>query len=486
MRGADLVARALSAAGGRHMSTLSGNQIMSVYDACIDTAVELYHVRHEAAAVHMADAWGRLTGQPGVALVTACPGGFANTLSALYVAKMAESPMVLLSGHAPLGQVGRGAFQEMAQPVTKASWTVQDASQLGRDVARAIGPARSGRPGPVQVSLPSDLLEAQVDDGGSSGFIAVDDSGASVSPKDAARALETLLESRRPLVLAGPTLTRGRGPGLAASFAEKSRVPVVTMESPRGTNDPSLGAFVEVLPQADTVLLLGKRLDFTLGFGGPPALAGEWRLVQIDPAPQALEDTRRVLSDRSRLVLSTLAKPAVALEMLLSLAKERRRSDTDWYDEVQTAVSYRPPEWETLAASEQGPLHPVQIGRDVQDSLRGNDAVLVSDGGEYGQWRPGVPLGAPSLDQRARGSHRKRHSLRPGGPASLPECSGGDASRRRRPGVPRHGVRHCGTLQPALRCGGGKRRGVERRVSDTAQGLWARPSGGLRTAALAL
>ena len=390
MRGADLVARALSAAGVRHMSTLSGNQIMSVYDACIDTAVELYHVRHEAAAVHMADAWGRLTGQPGVALVTAGPG-FANTLSALYVAKMAESPMVLLSGHAPLGQVGRGAFQEMAQsemaqPVTKASWTVQDASQLGRDVARAIGLARSGRPGPVQVSLPSDMLEAQVGDIGPNGFIAVDDPVASISQEDAARTLEALLESRRPLVLAGPTLTRGRGRGLAASFAEKSQVPVVTMESPRGINDPSLGAFAEVLPQADTVLLLGERLDFTLAFGGPPAMAPECRIVQIDPDLQALEDTRRVLSDRSRLVLSTLADPTVALEVLLSLAQERRRTDTAWYDEVQTAVSYRPPEWETLAASEQGPLHPVQIGRDAQHSLREDDAVLISDGGEYGQW----------------------------------------------------------------------------------------------------
>ena len=114
MRGADLLIKTLSAAGVRRIFTLSGNQIMPLFDACIGADMKLVHVRHEAAAVHMADAWGRLTGEPGIALVTAGPG-LANVLSALYVAMMAESPMILLSGHTPLGQLGRGAFQEMAQ-----------------------------------------------------------------------------------------------------------------------------------------------------------------------------------------------------------------------------------------------------------------------------------------------------------------------------------------------------------------------------------
>ena len=105
-RGADLVVRALRNAGTRHVFSLSGNQIMPIYDALVDGDINLYHVRHEAAAVHMADAWGRLTGSPGVALVTAGPG-FANTLSALYVARMAESPVVLISGSS--ANVGGGA-----------------------------------------------------------------------------------------------------------------------------------------------------------------------------------------------------------------------------------------------------------------------------------------------------------------------------------------------------------------------------------------
>ena len=390
MRGADLLVKTLEAAGVRHISSLSGNQIMPVYDACIDSGIKLYHVRQEAAAVHMADAWGRLTGQPGIALVTAGPG-FANALSALYVAKMAESPMVLLSGHAPTSQLERGAFQEMAQsemaqPVTKASWTAHDASQLGSDIVKAMALAKSGRPGPVQVSLPVDLLEATVEGALPNGGMVEESSEASFSHEDATSALDALLESRRPMVLAGPALARGRGPQLAASFAEKSGVPVVTMESPRGINDPSLGALAEVLCQADTVLLLGKKLDFTLGFGDAPSLASGCRLVQIDAEPQVLEQTRRALADPSRLALSVQADPTAALESLISLSHERLQTDTGWYDEVRTAVSYRPTDWDTLEESEQGPLHPVQVGRGARESLQGDDAVFISDGGEYGQW----------------------------------------------------------------------------------------------------
>ncbi|MGZ8154779.1 MAG: thiamine pyrophosphate-binding protein, partial [Burkholderiales bacterium] len=121
---------------------------------------------HEGAAVHMADAWGRLTGEPGVALLTGGPG-HANGVGALYTALASESPLVMLSGHAPLRELGKGSFQEMRQadmaaPVVKASWTAQTAQALEEDIARALRIATSGRPGPVHVSLPVDLLEANV------------------------------------------------------------------------------------------------------------------------------------------------------------------------------------------------------------------------------------------------------------------------------------------------------------------------------------
>ncbi len=168
LRGADIVARSLQRLGCRRIFTLSGNHIMSIFDAALDAGLDLVHVRHEAAAVHMADAHGRLTGEAGIALVTGGPG-HANAVGALYTALAAELPMVLLSGHAATWELGRGGFQElrqadMAKPVTKASWTAGSAETLGRDIGEAFRIALSGRRGPVHLSLPSDLLDARLDE----------------------------------------------------------------------------------------------------------------------------------------------------------------------------------------------------------------------------------------------------------------------------------------------------------------------------------
>src|SRR3982074_1607699 len=168
IRGADIVARTLEDLGVTRIFTLSGNHIMPIFDALLSTKIQLIHGRHEAACVHMADAWGRLTGEPGSALVTGGQG-HSNAVAALYTALASESPVVLLSGHAGLSELGRGAFQEMAQadlarPVTKASWTAQAVATLGSDIAKAFELATAGRAGPVHVSLPGDLLEQTIAD----------------------------------------------------------------------------------------------------------------------------------------------------------------------------------------------------------------------------------------------------------------------------------------------------------------------------------
>ena len=209
-RGADLLVDRLIELGVGYMFTLSGNQILSVFDATIGRDIELIHTRHEAAAVHMADAWGRLTDTPGVALLTAGPG-HCNGLSALYVALMEESPVVMLSGQSPLAQKGRGAFQEidqvaMASQVTKASWAVGTTYALPLAVGRAFDIATSGRPGPVHLSLPSDVLEgpalAQTPED-------ITDEGSGASGNLSGKILDSLDKSERPLILAGPAMGRG-------------------------------------------------------------------------------------------------------------------------------------------------------------------------------------------------------------------------------------------------------------------------------------
>src|SRR5450631_1424506 len=263
MRGAEVLVRTLQEAGVRRLFTLSGNHIMPVFDGAFDAGLELIHTRHEAAAVHMADAWARLTGEVGVALVTGGPG-HANAVSALYTASMAESPVLLLSGHAPLSQLGLGAFQEMqqaeiARPLTKAAWTSGHADALHDDIVNGWRTAISGRPGPVHISLPTDVLEATVaqprDPAIREVFAAL---RPSPPPSDIEAIGKWLGGTQRPLILTGPvTLTRAGRVRLKA-LEEHLGVPVIGMESPRGIADPALGAFAEVLALADVVLLLGK------------------------------------------------------------------------------------------------------------------------------------------------------------------------------------------------------------------------------------
>ena len=392
LRGADILARSLARGGARCVFALSGNHIVPVFDAAIDARLRIVHVRHEGAATHMADAWGRLTHEPGIALFTGGPG-HANGVGGLMTALAAESPLVMLSGHAPLDQVGLDGFQElrqadMAAPAVKASWTAKSAAALGEDVARAMQVARSGRPGPVHLSIPSDLFEAPVeaaDDAipAADAFQAVH---APLSEPTAEAAIAELARAKRPLVLTGPTMANDRGRELRVSLAEVTGIPVLFMESPRGIADPSLGALADVLAQADLVMLLGKKLDFTLKFGRPPTFDAACRFIQIDPDPEAIQRAARALGTPGRIVFTAVADTLPAGECLVRVAARRAPSPAGWAEDVQSAIRYRPAEWTTLASRE-GAVHPVAVGRAIRDYFaRDPGAVYVSDGGEYSQW----------------------------------------------------------------------------------------------------
>lgn len=384
-RGADALARSLAGAGIKRVFTLSGNHIMPIFDAALDAGIELIHTRHEAAAVHMADAWARLTGQAGVALVTGGPG-HANAVGALYTASMAESPVVLLSGHAPRDQLGMGAFQEMRQadvaaPLTKASWVCEGADHVAHDFAKAVRLSRAGRPGPVHLSLPTDALEAnaRADQAAAGDF---EPEAMALATSDADVTLENLQRAKRPLILAGPTCMTKAGRERTAKLEAALGMAVIGMESPRGIADPSLGAFAEILAQADCVLLLGKRLDFTLKFARPPAFAPDCEFLQIDPDALELARTRRAVGDR--LLVACEADTFAAADVL---AERARPVASEWLGEVRAAIAYRPAAWQAASSSQPHRLHPVRACRPLQALLDSHpDAVFVSDGGEFGQW----------------------------------------------------------------------------------------------------
>jgi acetolactate synthase-1/2/3 large subunit len=380
-RGADLVVDALVAAGVQRLFTLSGNHVLALYDATIGRDVELIHTRHEAAAVHMADAWGRLTEHPGVVLVTAGPG-HANALGALYTALMAESPVVLLSGHAPRSEVGLGGFQEMdqvamARPVTKAAWLCDEPDRLGVDVRTALDLAAAGRPGPVHLSLPGDVLDWRV-----SSYASAMASARDEAPVAESRVIEEVLDglahARRPLVLVGPAMGRGPRWKLVEALATATGVPALAIESPRGVNDPWLRRASSCFGEADFVLLLGKALDFSLKFGSAPVFSERCRFVQVDPGAPAPAKTARI-----DLAIAADA-PAITAE-LLAAARRRAWTRSAWADEVTSARTSTPSAWADLRRSASIPMHPLRVAAALEPHVAAG-AVLVSDGGEFGQW----------------------------------------------------------------------------------------------------
>jgi len=382
--GSELIIRSLRRRGVTTIFSLSGNQIMPLYDACIDAGIRIVHVRHEAAAVFMADAWSQITGELGVAMVTAAPG-LTNGLAPLYSASQAESPVLLISGDSSVSEDGSGAFQELDQvaitrPLTKLSVRPQSAAELCPALEDAITQALAPRRGPVHVALPFDLLTAE------SGIADLPQAPADqpAVALDAAyvdQLAELLNAARRPLVLAGPTSARSHGRSARAAAQATLGLRIIPMESPRGLKDPSLGALAGIMPSADLIVLAGKCLDFTLGFGGTGALGDNARLAVIDPDPAMLERAGRLLGER--LVLAFQADPVAALAAIRAARASAER--LAWQEQVDDALRSRT--IKAPSAPVEGALGPRALCETVQAFLASApDPILICDGGEFGQW----------------------------------------------------------------------------------------------------
>lgn len=372
MRGADHVMQTLAGDGVRHVFALSGNQIMPLFDASLEVGIRLFHTRHEAAAVYMAEGYAQLTGQVGVALVTA-GAGLGNAIAPLLTAKASDTPVLLLSGDSPVAADGKGAFQEMDQvaltrSLTKWSARPSRAEDLHEILQEAMYIARTGRPGPVHVSLPADLLIARVDT--AHGAIL-----PSIDAVDVAPLARWLGKAERPLIVLGPSLTETRVPGLAQRLEAATGAPVVAMESPRGLNDPALGQVASVFAQADHVLLLGKPLDFTLRFGAASPQA-DWAIVH-DEAEECARAERN-LGDQVHLALVQSAWATA--EALCGLTADKARRD--WRADVALATAKR-----VSVLQQDGVIQSSDLCHAVNEMIRHLDApILVCDGGEFGQW----------------------------------------------------------------------------------------------------
>jgi len=400
--GGELVARSLAAQGVSTLYTLCGGHVMGIYDGCLNNAIKVIDFRHEQAAAHAADAHARLTRNVGVAVVTAGPG-VTDAVTGVANAYEARSPLILIGGAAPLKTKGMGALQEMPQlamfqDITKASFTITDTASIPARLHEAYHAALSGRPGPVFVEIPFDVLFNAVEPPEIPGRVTLVPQEPQAG--DVAALFELLRGASKPVLIAGTQVYWDAAHTALRELTEQTGIPVFTNGAGRGTlpmTHPNCfkSARSAALREADVVILLGTPLDFRLKYGqdgwNPSA-----KLIQVESDPRELHRNRRAdvaLTADARLVLEALAEGLQGI-----------RYD-DWLTRVQAIEAKKEAEqqqWTTLADS---PVNHFRFGAELNAFVDEN-TIVIGDGGDIvtacarvmdvtlpGQWMDPGPLG---------------------------------------------------------------------------------------------
>jgi len=389
--GSHLSCKALKLEGVKNIFGLAGDHILPVLDVMADQDFRIIDTRHEQAAVHMADAWSRITQQPGVCMYTT--PGFANAIPGLTNAMHTEGPVISIAGCADTHDLGRGAQQEidqvaMAGPMCKGSFMVHDARRIPEFIARAMRLAFSGRRGPVHLTIPIDVQEQSVEE----------DEIVLTNP-DAYRAKESVLaalelirraiallrEARKPLVIAGSAAGYTLSGDALQRFVETTRLPVVTEEQARGLisdDHPYAFGFFErglnraaaKVRDADVVVLLGRKQDFVIGYCRPPHVAAEAKIIQIDPSPLEIGRNRGV-------AVGMVGDVTSVLDQLTKEASNHVWKELPWIEELRAARAAQA-EWTEKLAHPKTPMHALFVHKTIQSRLRPDDCI-VFDGGDF-------------------------------------------------------------------------------------------------------
>lgn len=399
--GGELVARALAQQGVDTVYTLCGGHIAPIYDGCLNNHIGIIDFRHEQAAAHAADAHARLTRNIGVAIVTAGPG-VTDAVTGVANAYQARSPLLLLGGAAPIATRGKGALQEMPQTdlfktFTKASFTIERTEDIPAKLHEAFVAALSGRPGPVFVELPVDILFNTIE----APPILPRYVPAPIAPElSTVQAMfEILRSAKRPVLVAGTQVYWDDASAALREFTDATGIPVYTNGGGRGALPMShphcfKASRGKALRQADAILLIGTPLDFRLKYGE------DWRpdvkVIQVDNDPAELGRNRRadvMTSAHARLILEALSEGMQGVRF------------DDWLDDVQKLEQPFLNDLQKWKALADVPVNHFRFAAAIE-SIIDDNTILIGDGGDIvsacakvldvnvaGMWMDPGPLG---------------------------------------------------------------------------------------------
>ena len=396
--GGKLAADAIIDHGIEYVFTISGGHITPIYQYLEGSNVILFDTRHEQAACFMAEAMGRLTKKPGVALVTAGPG-FTNALSAIANARLANSPMILISGCVGIESCEKLDLQDMRQlpviePMVKKAFVCQKPERIPEFFDLAYRTATTGRPGPVYLELPVDVLNTPV----SMDRVKKIKTLTISRPADIEKApklLEMILASERPLIIAGSGAWYSGAEVELKAFAEMTGIPVMTINSGRGvlpdTHELCFEGALAIRPGAsfvanatsDLVILLGSRISLFYLFGDVfPAAA---KLVHVDIEAEEIGRNRSVdlgiVSD-----IKAFLDACIKVIDYKAVAPGMVKKFKPWIDSLKAAdaagKAVAKENWE----SPNVPIHPLRLMKEVNDFMDKDDDIVVADGGDTQVW----------------------------------------------------------------------------------------------------
>lgn len=391
----ELAVAVARAHGVTTMFTLSGAHVFPMYDGAVkaDPPMRLLDVRHEQTAAFAAEATGKLTRVPGLAVLTAGPG-VTNGVSAIAQAQFAGSPMVVVGGRAPQNRWGTGSLQELDHPpivasISKFASTLPSASDVADGMDAAFTAAGSSHRGPVFVDVPMDeFFNTATSDIPAGGPI----QGITPDPDAVARIGRLIAAARRPLLILGTDVWADRAEEAALRLVEDAGLPTLTNGMGRGLvpgGHPLLvtKARGAAIGGADLVVVVGTPLDFRLGygvFGGGGADKGQAatpaRVVHIADSPTQV-------SRHAELADSVCGDLSAVLDGLLKAVHQgdergAKPDWTAWVSDLQGTVATAVARDAELLGAEADPIHPARIYGELVPRLA-DDAVVIGDGGDF-------------------------------------------------------------------------------------------------------
>ena len=403
--GGQLVAKTLKQAGVTTIFTLTGAHITDIYNGCLDEDIRIIDVRHEQTAAHAAEAWSRLTGIPGVAVVTAGPG-VTDAVTGIANAFRNQTPMLLIGGQAPRSQLLKGGLQELdhvslMKPITKLSTTVSDTERIPELISSALREAYSGRPGPVFLEIPMDVLDTDVNLNDISFPAYVRSQGRlHGDPVLIEQAAALLNRAERPAVIAGTQVWHCRADEELTSFVEKTGIPTYLNGAARGCLSGDCPAFMirsrrHALSQADVVLVIGTPFDFRLAYG--KRISSDAKVIQVDLDYGEIGHNRDINIGIQGDIKAVLAQ--------LTAAISKPAQSGSWLEELCHIENALAEKDRPFLDSDAVPVHPLRLARDI-NSFMAEDAIFIADGGDVvtmsasiitpcipGHWLDPGPLG---------------------------------------------------------------------------------------------